>query len=386
MTDQAGGITFARTYDPYGVVTYTSGTSQTAYGFTGEQYGDATQLLYLRARYYNPAEGRFVSKDPSRQENNLYNYAKANPVNRVDPSGLYSKEAVLGNINYYEIVSSPYSWTDHSKWGFYALLRDAENGDLISSGYVPIVPPLLGGNNSYQVWTKFDQIYDLNCKHLMIGHQLLSEYFRTVVDQSYDKSIWWRDTTRTHYQLRREGSLTKRYYDGFDYDMSSYPQFVGISFGLAFGEIGYLVDVHGYKYLSISFGPGAIVGVGIMEGYLCNRGTLWSMNCSGGLPSNSEIEQAVSGICLGGEIVALTGLNIGALCKDYSFTNWNILTSHVTTYYAGIEFGGGGGVTITIPLSWFGVPANPNDGWEFLISQRRYLGMTRDKVIEKGLY
>lgn len=48
MADASGEITFARGYDPYGVVTYTTGASQTEFGYTGEQYGDSTQLLYLR--------------------------------------------------------------------------------------------------------------------------------------------------------------------------------------------------------------------------------------------------------------------------------------------------------------------------------------------------
>lgn len=98
MTDQAGGITFARNYDPYGVVTYTDGPSQTEYGFTGEQYGDSTQLLYLRARYYNPADGRFQSRDTwSGDTNNplslnRWMYTEGNPVNYVDPSGNISEQ------------------------------------------------------------------------------------------------------------------------------------------------------------------------------------------------------------------------------------------------------------------------------------------------------
>lgn len=39
MTNAAGTITYARAYDPYGVVTSTSGSSQSAYAFTGESYG-----------------------------------------------------------------------------------------------------------------------------------------------------------------------------------------------------------------------------------------------------------------------------------------------------------------------------------------------------------
>ncbi len=47
MTD--GEISLAQSYDPYGNVTYTAGTSSTPYGFTGETT-DANGLVYLRAR------------------------------------------------------------------------------------------------------------------------------------------------------------------------------------------------------------------------------------------------------------------------------------------------------------------------------------------------
>jgi RHS repeat-associated protein len=96
MTDQAGAITFAQTYDPYGTVASTSGLSHTDYGFTGEQYSASTQMLYLRARYYSPAEGRFQSRDTwSGDANrplsmNRWGYVEGNPVTYSDPEG-YSK-------------------------------------------------------------------------------------------------------------------------------------------------------------------------------------------------------------------------------------------------------------------------------------------------------
>jgi len=51
-------------------------------------------LIYLRARYYDPATGRFLSKDPaggklsSPVTQNKYVYAGNNPVNGGDPTGL----------------------------------------------------------------------------------------------------------------------------------------------------------------------------------------------------------------------------------------------------------------------------------------------------------
>ena len=63
LTDSSTAITFAQNYDPYGVATQTSGTSQTDYGFTGESYDTYIKLIYLRSRWYNPADGRFISRD-----------------------------------------------------------------------------------------------------------------------------------------------------------------------------------------------------------------------------------------------------------------------------------------------------------------------------------
>jgi RHS repeat-associated protein len=57
-------IETATTYEPYGNLLARTGASGTVYGFTGEQNDAATGLVYLRARYYNPALKVFMSPDP----------------------------------------------------------------------------------------------------------------------------------------------------------------------------------------------------------------------------------------------------------------------------------------------------------------------------------
>jgi RHS repeat-associated protein/CSLREA domain-containing protein len=102
ITNNSGTITYARAYDPYGVVLSTAGSSQSAYGYSGEYSGTDTTLLYLRARFYRPSLGRFLTKDNwegdvnSPMSYNLWNYVDANPINRRDPSG-YCYEDEYGN-------------------------------------------------------------------------------------------------------------------------------------------------------------------------------------------------------------------------------------------------------------------------------------------------
>jgi RHS repeat-associated protein len=72
-------------YAPYGVPFGTLG-SFGPYQFTGEQ-PDANGLVYLRNRYYSPTLGVFLSLDPL-ENLNRYQYVGANPVSRVDPSGM----------------------------------------------------------------------------------------------------------------------------------------------------------------------------------------------------------------------------------------------------------------------------------------------------------
>jgi RHS repeat-associated protein len=94
MTDASGAVAYAASYEPYGTPFDQWPNPQTAatVGYTGQQT-DSNELVYLRARYYDPRLGVFLSKDPfegvatSAITQNGYAYAGSNPVNYVDPSG-----------------------------------------------------------------------------------------------------------------------------------------------------------------------------------------------------------------------------------------------------------------------------------------------------------
>ena len=72
--------------------------------YCGEYYDAETGLIYLRARYYDPSIGRFISEDPIKDGINWYVYCSNNPIKFVDPSGLYNREkAVNFALKYGEV-------------------------------------------------------------------------------------------------------------------------------------------------------------------------------------------------------------------------------------------------------------------------------------------
>ena len=108
LADASGNVTDQYAYDAFGSVQNRQGTTVNPYQYTGQQFDALTGLYSLRARYYQPTLGRFLSRDTIEinpihpNDLNRYGYTANNPINAFDPSGhsdlietgsLYQKDA-----------------------------------------------------------------------------------------------------------------------------------------------------------------------------------------------------------------------------------------------------------------------------------------------------
>jgi RHS repeat-associated protein len=96
LTDAAGAPTDTYTYDAFGRELATTGTTENRYRFNGQSLDAETSFYYLRARYFAPSMGRFLTMDsfagnetdpPSLHK---YTYANNDPVNSSDPTGHFA--------------------------------------------------------------------------------------------------------------------------------------------------------------------------------------------------------------------------------------------------------------------------------------------------------
>ena len=91
--DAQGNVIARYDYTPYGNAVASLGGAPNGPGYTGHVNDPETGLVYMQARYYDPAVGRFLSTDPVGPASgnafnfNRYAYANNNPIINTDPDG-----------------------------------------------------------------------------------------------------------------------------------------------------------------------------------------------------------------------------------------------------------------------------------------------------------
>ena len=93
LTDESGKVTKIYEYDSFGNEVNPDSKDDNPFRYCGEYYDKETEEIYLRARYYQPEVGRFLTRDTYTGEDDepeslhLYTYCENDGVNCFDPSG-----------------------------------------------------------------------------------------------------------------------------------------------------------------------------------------------------------------------------------------------------------------------------------------------------------
>ena len=158
LMDSNGTITVSYSFDAFGNQATPTQNDTNPFRYAGEYTDAETGMIYLRARYYDPSLGRFISEDPYwnvdnmtygdnpnednpvpdiaaiMQSSNLYVYGMNNPVRWIDPSGKVVTDWDRANLHQKNIDRLQYytdHWdeqTDDMKW------RWARDADKIRAG------------------------------------------------------------------------------------------------------------------------------------------------------------------------------------------------------------------------------------------------------------
>jgi len=90
LTDMTSALGAEYGYEPYGLSSKLAGTHEANFGFANQFRHLPSALGLAEFRAYNPAEGRWLSRDPISESGglNLYAYVFDAPVNAIDFLGL----------------------------------------------------------------------------------------------------------------------------------------------------------------------------------------------------------------------------------------------------------------------------------------------------------
>ena len=152
LLDSTGTITDTYAYDAFGTTVAQTGSTVNDFQYRAEQYDAPLAMYYLRARYYIPRTGRFLTADKYEAAvdgacncspfNNIvdpYRYAAADPISNVDPSG----RSLIDRATLFAVVVRQITIP--------AIARAA-----VGSGiYRLVVVPFCKLLNQYRVWVEF---------------------------------------------------------------------------------------------------------------------------------------------------------------------------------------------------------------------------------------
>ncbi len=159
LTDASGAVTDAWDWDAFGNLLRRTGSTPNNYLFGGEQFDPALGMYFMRARYLNPATGRFLTMDQfdGRLEDpaslHKYLYANNDPINNFDPTGNFTMMQVAIAIDIIGTLAS-------LAMGIYNLFQGNYKEAAIDFAFVAFwgVAGLRKGLSFFRWWHKARQV------------------------------------------------------------------------------------------------------------------------------------------------------------------------------------------------------------------------------------
>jgi hypothetical protein len=326
-------------------------------------------LTYLRARWYAPGVGRFISKDLF-PVMNRWLYADANPVNRVDPSGYFSNDAIarsLGVSSFDEVIQmfdkkSPRTSITEGRWGLLRLLQEAEDFNNLSYLWVQVF------GLSHRI--EAGMLWEAGCSSIMVRDMSLASWLRSL-EQQHCQVRYQTDRGLTCGALHNP--VQAYYLDGrpFRDDLHDLPDLAvySVNFDIVVGtQLAYIVDRYGHAYISVvpplpwpGLGGGA--SIGYSEGWV-NR-MPWQGGWSHGM-SPIPTEEELANIISGWDLVVSANLLVmsfgGEVNVDHTIDDYWV---GYAGFILGLHMGVGGELSYTtqpLPSGW---SVNP-EGWHWV--------------------
>uniref|UniRef100_A0A486XHH7 Rhs family protein n=1 Tax=Rheinheimera sp. BAL341 TaxID=1708203 RepID=A0A486XHH7_9GAMM len=124
ISNATGSVIKTLSYDSYGnVISDSNPDFSIPFGFAGGLYDADTGLVRFGYRDYDPQTGRWTARDPigfAGGDTNLYGYVLGDPVNFIDPSGLFALPQIPQGV-----VNAVTDFGDAISFGLTDKIRDA---------------------------------------------------------------------------------------------------------------------------------------------------------------------------------------------------------------------------------------------------------------------
>lgn len=215
LRDSTGNTSLNRyTYDMWGNPLTTVETVSNPFRYSGELWDQQVGLQHLRARWYDPSMGRFISEDTYEGEinnplsQNRYTYVHNNPLIYTDPTGHYcvsangkyaqtgtcksSDSVYLGEDS--DFIGRPIIWKEQVM-GFISESGTSYNSVHYTQNYWTSYPD----DYSYVRWLAGDNDYYYSLDRdtqLRLRDRLLKAYMKTQIEQGFpdfvDGYLWGR--------------------------------------------------------------------------------------------------------------------------------------------------------------------------------------------------